>query len=399
MINRGHVINIAFSLVVLVIIVCLTVLGDRIAGNYVYSGPGILFPPRSQAIYESSEFNFTSKINSMGFRDREYPIEKESAYRIITIGDSFTYGWGVEIDDVWSKILERELRRAGVDVEVLNLGRGGAYPASYAQVAKKAVPLLRPDLVIICVLQGDDLAQTIAHMEKNTWGDEKSPGSPVLSADWVMAKLYPNFSIMLKRERTHRTKSFWKKQAVRLYDSFNGKQEKRFDKLDPVIREYFLNGEIRPGLISISVKNPNYLMDIEDLNNDGVREGIRKMAEYFSVIMNLGNRYDSKVVVLSVPYRYYLCEEGIEDLAALGFNTDKGVIESGAADDAIKRAAELAGVEFFEFTVPFKAACGREKLFYKYDGHFTKAGNKLYAEAVFETVKDNLTKVRTFGGK
>ena len=57
------------------------------------------------------------------------------------------------------KQLEAHLRQRGHKVEIANLGRGGTYPRNYADVAEKAIPLLKPDLVLIAVLQGDDLAQ------------------------------------------------------------------------------------------------------------------------------------------------------------------------------------------------------------------------------------------------
>ena len=34
-------------------------------------------------------------INSDGLRDKEYPVEKSDKKRIIFLGDSLTFGWGV----------------------------------------------------------------------------------------------------------------------------------------------------------------------------------------------------------------------------------------------------------------------------------------------------------------
>lgn len=66
-------------------------------------------------------------INSRGLRDREYPYEKPaSTYRILMLGDSITFGWGVALDDTVSKRLERMLNAAGGGrrFEVINTGVG-----------------------------------------------------------------------------------------------------------------------------------------------------------------------------------------------------------------------------------------------------------------------------------
>src|SRR5277367_709117 len=49
-------------------------------------------------------------INSEGLRDGEYSIAKPSGvYRIMMLGDSTTFGWGVRQEDTAAKFLERKL--------------------------------------------------------------------------------------------------------------------------------------------------------------------------------------------------------------------------------------------------------------------------------------------------
>ena len=56
------------------------------------------------------------KINSVGWRDDEHPIEKPAATtRIMMLGDSLTFGWGVPADGVTSNILEQRLNGAAAD--------------------------------------------------------------------------------------------------------------------------------------------------------------------------------------------------------------------------------------------------------------------------------------------
>lgn len=95
--------------------------------------PGLIFRPHSEASYQTTEFSFTASINELGFRDREFSLAKPVDYRVIAIGDSFTYGWGVGLEQSWPKVLEQNLRNTGLRVEIANLGFPGGSPVTYAE--------------------------------------------------------------------------------------------------------------------------------------------------------------------------------------------------------------------------------------------------------------------------
>lgn len=65
-------------------------------------------------------------LNSLGFREREIQPKKPGTYRIIVLGDSFTYGQGLLREDRLTEMLERRLNasRPG-EYEVLNFGAPG----------------------------------------------------------------------------------------------------------------------------------------------------------------------------------------------------------------------------------------------------------------------------------
>lgn len=70
------------------------------------------------------------KINSSGFRDREYEIKKDkNVFRILCLGDSSTFGWEVRPQDTYHTLLEdrlnKESGRNGKKFEVINAGVPG----------------------------------------------------------------------------------------------------------------------------------------------------------------------------------------------------------------------------------------------------------------------------------
>jgi len=98
-------------------------------------------------------------INSLGLRDREYEIKKEfSGLRIITIGDSITFGWGVSISDTFPKVLEEKLSDNPFElpIEVINAGINGYNLTQYYELLKLLYPILKPKVAIIAICMDND---------------------------------------------------------------------------------------------------------------------------------------------------------------------------------------------------------------------------------------------------
>jgi len=106
----------------------------------IYDGTWICLPPT------------IIRINSYGFRDYEYSLEKPAnTYRIIALGDSHTFGAGVNLTDSYPKILEQLLneRNDSRKYEVLNFGIPGANLVEKIELLKEKGVSFNPDLVIL----------------------------------------------------------------------------------------------------------------------------------------------------------------------------------------------------------------------------------------------------------
>jgi lysophospholipase L1-like esterase len=117
----------------------------------IYDGNWICLPPT------------IIQINSYGFRDYEYSLEKSAnTYRIIALGDSHTFGLGVNLTDSYPKILERLLneRNDNRKYEVLNFGNPGANLVEKIEFLKEKGISFNPDLVILQWSSDDRLNRT-----------------------------------------------------------------------------------------------------------------------------------------------------------------------------------------------------------------------------------------------
>jgi hypothetical protein len=101
-------------------------------------------------------FTFAYHNNSLGWRgSREYPEAKTTLYRVLMLGDSFTYGIGVNDDQTFAALVEKELRAEHLSVEVLNAGcpgKGTDYELKLFQTVGRQ---FHPDLTVLCFFGND----------------------------------------------------------------------------------------------------------------------------------------------------------------------------------------------------------------------------------------------------
>lgn len=121
--------------------------------------------PNARTQLVTSEFDTAISINSSGHRSPEFEAQPGECTRILAVGDSFTYGWGVDDDETWPYLLERELSPAegssgpqGPCTEVINAGfAAGLSPDTYYLYLKRIGLGWQPDVVVVGFFLGNDV--------------------------------------------------------------------------------------------------------------------------------------------------------------------------------------------------------------------------------------------------
>jgi lysophospholipase L1-like esterase len=90
-------------------------------------------------------------INSLGLRGPEISLEKKSGeMRVLMLGDSLTFGWGVEESETTTRRLERLLRaKWSEEVTVINSGVGNYNTEMEVTYFKERGLALQPDIVVL----------------------------------------------------------------------------------------------------------------------------------------------------------------------------------------------------------------------------------------------------------
>jgi lysophospholipase L1-like esterase len=113
-------------------------------------GPGSAFEPNDRWFWQprpgAQYVNET--INEDGYRGERFPLARGARFRIVTLGDSSTMGYGVSEREAWPRRLEAILREGGREAEVLNLGVVGFTSLQGLLYYEGKAKEYDPDLVI-----------------------------------------------------------------------------------------------------------------------------------------------------------------------------------------------------------------------------------------------------------
>ena len=113
--------------------------------------PRLIYDLRPNVDVEFVKVNV--KTNAEGFRDSDHPLARPAGvrHRVVTLGDSYMFGWGVDVDKGYVRVAAHNLP----DWEFINLGRPGYNAAQEVECFRVYGLKYKPDVVIINYIGND----------------------------------------------------------------------------------------------------------------------------------------------------------------------------------------------------------------------------------------------------
>jgi lysophospholipase L1-like esterase len=383
--------NVVFSISFIGIVMAFFVFINFLIGTITNSGNstneevskanGLIFQPNSVAAYSTVEFNYKAEINELGLRNKEVSIDKDKdTFRILCFGDSWTFGWGVDVEYSWPMQMENYFKENGyAKVEVINCGQGGQFTTTYQQFISKAVPLLKPDLVLVGVLQLDDLAQLFENKITTAKGNVNNPKFFVKS--FLMASFGNYLKLVPVGNSEIDIRTVWEDNNKDLINEFSGLRQLRFTTLSDTIQTLFRTGNLNPGLLNNYIDFPDRVAVFNNPQHPVTQEAIRNMSSDFEKMNAVCKANGAALMFVNLPMNYFTGHvvERMPSDVLNDFYQQNNHIDSIYA--AIAKSNQLP---YFQLTQHFKGLAEKEKYFFKYDGHPNKDG---YREIAVEIGK------------
>lgn len=252
-----------------------------------------------KGIYDDvkNEFTFSYPVFSFGLCDNYFnsSIKKGnlSKIRILSLGDSFTYGIGAPCDSSWCRLLESILNHNGKRFEVFNAGLSGFDPFySYVLFHKRLIDY-NPHIILLAV-NGSDIVEAITRGGFERFEADGSinylPGNRM---EWLFATSYLTRLIMLNGLkynyllRPDQGNYSTLKDAVRIlnpcFQLFKYEENKFNYKFIPIFHplksDFFengytvnnFNGWYRKHISDLSINLYEYFIKTEQINKSNVQ--------------------------------------------------------------------------------------------------------------------------------
>lgn len=118
-------------------------------------------PDYQGSMFRKDQYDITFRTNSSGFRNsHDISTKKPGTMRVIFLGDSFTFGWGVSDDEVLTYLFEKGLTARGQNVEVINAAVYGFDIDEY-EIQLGRLLEYKPDIIYLGFCLENDFNYTV----------------------------------------------------------------------------------------------------------------------------------------------------------------------------------------------------------------------------------------------
>ncbi len=315
------------------------------------------------------EFAVTYRINSLGLRNEEFSIEKpQDTFRVLMLGDSYTFGIGVEIEETFAKQLEKRLNAAGgpKKIEVINAGVSSYSPIiEYLFLVHKGLSY-QPDLVIL----NYDISDVQDDYKYTQIAEFDAEGRP-LKVNPIEVQYY------YREIRKGIASNIPLLQKLRLHQFIMERVYQLMGKRD--VPHYYEMAKVISGDIE-------YDRDLPMRENAGDwKQHFDSSAKYLGLIDELLKENNIAFAIATYPYAILISEQEWKIGRRLRGFDEK--IYPTKLFDYLAEFCKERGIPFLNSTPDFIAA-QEYPLYYAYDGHFTPAGHAIAGKAMTQFVLD-----------
>ncbi len=327
-------------------------------GPFTQDGPGFfrLRPDHRGTVTNRTEYDNTVRINNAGLRGGDLTETPDNVCRVLAVGDSFTFGLGVEEDEVFHQLAADQLRAEGRAIEIANGGIPAIGVPQEVRWLERHGLAAKPDLVLLTIFVGNDLRDAVSDYDNWTVidGHLAPPGARKGLKDWLFEHLH--LFVLLK---------------TAVPTGLQSQLRERLGMGEPwslrYAREVFM----------IYDKTPPPL----------VRDGLERTEQALDRLLALAETHNFRVAASLIPDIVQVDSARWQtSLEQLGLPADQ--VDPRQPNRLLRAAFESRGIAVLDHADGFKAGMERgEKLYFPTDRHWTREGHRLAGAELAEFLR------------
>ncbi len=312
---------------------------------------------------QQPESSVIVETNKYGFRDKDYSMNEidNTDFLILGLGDSFTFGAYVEENETFLNILEEELNKQNVNSIVVNAGLGGYGIIQEHRVAKKYVPIFKPDIVVLNYFIGNDIRDDHNFNKSDEWF--------LVDGYLVASESRRNIFYKINKNLNH----------LYIY-----KYIKRILSGNPIA--YKIVGLIR--------KNKRLTIDYDQFTKEYSPEMNEDWLRTRNELEQLNNYLKSKniiFVIVIIPSQPQINED-VQKLVALSSNMELDDFDFRKVNKLLEEFCNENDIILIDTTSFMEEDPVR--YYFKLDGHWNREGHKLAGKIIFNQIINKIQNVK-----
>lgn len=324
------------------------------------SSLGYVLTPGFRGSMYTPESSSAIAINEEGFRGGMPDGVKRL---IVGMGDSFTFGTGVEIEDTYLEKLRGQLNEHGSRVDLYNLGVPGYGTDQEYGALKKLYEKRTPDLVLVGFYINDVM-------------DSVTPDFTVVDGYTV-----PSNKMMAAFKGKGLS---WKQRISKLFDKLD---TPRFVvnrmSASPHFRKLFLDLTVRS-----KGKEGNRLAYYSSASTPALEEAWSVTKGHLRSIRDLVRAHGGKLLVIYIPERQQVYADQWRKVL-LQQEADEKSYDRDKPQQTLKNFCREAKIPYLDLTDEFrKRVEGGEDIYFTMDPHLNAKGNSLAANLISRIILD-----------
>lgn len=322
--------------------------------------------PDFHGTVRSWEVNYQVDTNAIGMRGGALRTRQEVGWRLLGLGDSFTFGVGVDEEHTYLRQLEHLLNHEGRSsaagsVEVLNAGVPGYGTVHELRYLERIGLRYEPDLVLLGFYVANDLSDNAPQSLRTVQGFLVPQGQ----VNFVNVKI-------------------WLRHHFRTYACVADtlKHQKR---LGDILAHVGLVKLADPGM-NVRYQAVQFYLKAPPAE---VLAMWQQAEELLVRMRNLLQQHDSRLVVVIIPDRISVYERWLERAVR---QAGRSIAEFDGAQPHHTLAAlcQRHQIPFLDLLPVMRETASQESgLYFDYDGHWTPAGHRVAAQTIFRFLKAN----------
>lgn len=320
---------------------------------------------------------FVHHLNLYGFRDHDWPLDSDKT-RVMFVGDSFVEGFMASDEETISQGFELAASAAFNEqpgIESLNLGTGASGLANYLELVSDAVPIFKPDTVVL-VLYANDFPvppDVASHLR---------PATPPLRSNLYLPRAWSVISQLIRQQPVA---TRWHKQPFMFLPAAPSKRNPLHDSaftsdvseyVQADILESMKAGRFNPFVINEYSNYEHYLKMPVDIS--AVIKSTKTQLE----------AQGSQLMIVHIPYRSQVSDYYLDFTQQFDKNKKPNTLTSAAYQihaDYLKSLSQQLDIAYLDMTPMLHQFESKgEHMYWDYDEHMKGSSYLLIGEMIFE---------------